>query len=435
MFLNFINLLNFSLIHYIGSQIIPQDFSHLNINNFINLTENYLNSQKKLKDSDTICQILILLIDISIQKPNLSDTIIQKILEIIPKLPTKFAAMIFFNRLNIFMKKPSNHVLKILINLLTKIQSGSLLLYAIKMFENCPYVSKIDFNSSNIFYKIFQNPKSTLKKVRYAISSIAFIHQRTLISATKIFLTSQQYIPLIDHSSNTVFNYFLSYFQFLFNQCDIVLHSLNNPNEIEDNFILHSFYNFICLLSNLIEFYNVARHVLAILSITFASFSQIIKKFNIKLENQPFFDDLILKSLDLFSRFSSILICGSEFSSIENDFFDLIKYNLENNFPKYEEMISQNFNNFSNPQLRLFLEDGKDIMSFYYSKVRQAFNKKLTPEIQFLDKISLAAFCHHTNSLEHLFSKDLQIRKQLDQMFKIRNDYLSFIQQKSRRTS
>jgi hypothetical protein len=236
-FHNFVYSINFSLIHYIGSQIIPKDISNFNTDKFIILTENYLNSQKKLKDSDSLLLLLTLIMDYHVQASNLPDKTVEKILNIIPKFPTKFAAMIFFNRLNFFMKTPSNHVLTILINLLTNIKYESLLLYAIKMFEKCPYVSKIDFNSPNLFCKIFQNPKSTIKDIGYTISSIAFIHQRILVSATKNYLASQQYIPLTGQSSLIVFNYFLSYFQFLSHQYNIILDSFNHSHETNNNFI------------------------------------------------------------------------------------------------------------------------------------------------------------------------------------------------------
>lgn len=85
-----------------------------------------------------LLQSYCILLDVRIQKSQISEEIIHNILKLISKLPTNLAAMVFFGRLNVFLKTQSKLSLKILVSLLKKIEYEPLLLYAIKMLEKCP---------------------------------------------------------------------------------------------------------------------------------------------------------------------------------------------------------------------------------------------------------------------------------------------------------
>lgn len=127
------------------------------------------------------------------------------------------------------------------------------------------------------------------KKLGFPLLTIMFIHQRILVSEIKFFFMDQSYNFQLENSSTTILTYFNSYVQYLFDYTNSALQKLKSPLEIESNFIFHAFFNFLCLLSSLIQFNTIARHIIGLLLMILNEFSKIIEKSKINLTEFSFF--------------------------------------------------------------------------------------------------------------------------------------------------
>ena len=447
-----------NIVYLFGSQIIPKVFIGTEKNHIVvmkNLLMRLLNIKKQVagpKSSssaikaaeqfnnsyDLMLQNVVLIFDANLRYLEMTSmrdkNFIDDLYIIITLLPINLATYLFFGHLKFVMHKVDNSSLSYLVGLLDRITSEPLLHWALRNISSTQILKNVPIVSSNPLISLIPDTIHQ-PKLKPIFESLLLIHQKILTSTVANTLKKDPFLVITmddnDTNEDNYLNKFGLYTNLLVNKFSNAIATADSLDDLTESLIFSLFQNFVSSLSQLTKYHTVAQQCTALFSVLLTQMKEFFKRASFDPSAASPLGDLILSFLFLYCQFASTLVKGGSLSVFEEKFIWLVKANIRilDQYETNSLLYSTDYNNIPEKYKTFIQKDEDKVMDVIYEKYKKPINRNLKENIKELDRITILAFASHLGIVDELLSltKEKQIsqelRKALDQMIRIRNNF------------
>ena len=448
-FATFVSSLHFHVRRILAAQMIPKQFLCTNITQFDGLmelaqrlSEQSQNNADKFTDASQAClqdvcalisANLKLLLATSVVAPEVK----HKLCTLITTIPRNLGFLIFFGEIDFFLEGANDFSVTIMVELLKSVKNSVLLSFALRQIRMSSNLALIPIARDNSMRALIPQTSVPSASVPDVLKSLMLIHQQTLVAQVRRILSENPFTTIQLGKTNeepTIIDNFRDYCQLIIQNFDAVVPMCKTAEELEKSLIMLLFKNFTCLLSSLSEFHSVSILVTALLAILIQKLSQYIVT---NLIEDATLHRFILFFIFIYGKFTSTLVMGGYVSDFERKYLWLIRANLSlvKQPGAMDNLVSPEITGFPDERIQLILQGEGDFMSHIYRKYKPQFNRRLSEEVQKLDRMVLCACAKHTDCLTEMFCFDgtempsRKLKTAFDQMLKVRSEFRTLSQQ------
>ena len=450
MFNSFLSALNRMVVHYLGSQIVPNSL----LCHDVGQLEQLLMLQLRALRSEELhekhewtlfLQDMCILIDINVRyfaaqiklwedRSESQEGLRSTLFQIIAELPTDLGGFVFFNSLPCIDWSQDDIGISYLVSFFKRVECPALFVYGVRKVMSSSGLANVSFDVVNAVSQLVPSDPISVQKMSKPLQGLALLHQRVLVTEALLFLQNEcsdalTHSLLVDNEKKgNVIGCLHSYVVTLLSRFDICMNACTCHRQLVDSFTMLLFRNLVSLLSSLTDYHIVAQGMAMAFSNHLTQVVNWVKGKQIDVNSDSELSRITFEFVMLYSKFMSTLLKGGQLSDFEKSFTWLIKDNIELVDQKdiVGLLVSSDIEDFDDERLNQFLGDSASL-DIMYSKFRPMMNRNLSNEMKQLDRLALSAFCRHAGILEELFSYDgtqplsSEMKMALEQMLRLRS--------------
>lgn len=443
--------LNNILAHYAGSLFISPLFITPDTNSFLHFIDLFtqfirVEDLKKKDDYKFTLQSLCVIADINLRYLNQqcpeAHQIKDKMYTIIAELPLLNAAFLYFGSLKFFLRKIDDVGISFFVGLFKRIDDSSIRCYAIRHIPDSYAIAFIPFIETNALSQLMPTTPQSKNDAGKTSQTLLLYHQRIMIFAALSFLESSDKCEQLfdpnqtEYRAKNILNFLYDYANIIIENFTNIMEQCSSFNELEDSFILLLLNNFVMILSAITEYRVIAEVLTPVFAPLVSKIVQYIKTKNIDINDGSDLTHMILTFVLLYSKLISTLLHGGDLSDFDKQFLWLMK-DVVSVVEKEEDssvFTSPKIEEFEDEIINKFIKGETNIMPLIYKKFKPMMNRKLAPQVQEIDRISIYAICKWVNLTDELLNYDGKkpfsehFRSALDCMLRIRSQFRNLIQ-------